>query len=108
MITGGIIAIITCIYVGYSAGIFNNGVVRGSGDTCIRHKLYSNRAYLKWKDGKYTHNYDEDKVSEDTEIPCVKYKDLGKKQYNYDSKYYKDYRDSKSEVSQCTDNDIPT
>ena len=54
LITGAIIAIITCIYVGYSASLFNNGVVRGL------YKLYSNKAYLKWEDGKYVHNYDED------------------------------------------------
>ena len=103
LITGAIIAIMTCIYVGYSASIFNNGVVRNSSDACIGTKLYSNRAYLKWKDGKYTPNYDEDKVSEDTEISCVKYKDLGKKQYNYDSKYYKEFDDHNSEYYNCRD-----
>ena len=55
LITGAIITIITFIYFGYSASLFNNGVVRNL------YKLYSNKATYKWKDGKYTHNYDEDK-----------------------------------------------
>ena len=97
LITGAIIAIITCIYVGYSASLFNNGVVRNLD------KLYSNRAYLKWKDNKYTHNYDEKKVLDDPDIVYAKYRDLGKKQYNYDSEYYKLSQDSNSEVNKCND-----
>jgi len=95
LITGAIIAIITCIYVGYSASLFNNGVVRGL------YKLYSNKAYLKWEDGKYVHNYDEDKVSDDPDIVYAKYRDLGKKQYNYDSDLHKSLQDSDSEVYGC-------
>ena len=97
LITGAIIAIITCIYVGYSSSIFNNGIVRNLD------KLYSNRAYLKWKDGKYRHNYDEDKARDDTDIKYAKYRDLGKKQYNYDSKYYKSFSDTNSEYKKCDD-----
>jgi len=99
LITGAIIAIMTCIYVGYSASIFNNGVVRDNNSYFP--KLYSNKAYLKWKDGKYTPNYDEDKLSDDTEIPYAKYRDLGKKQYNYDSDLYKSSLDSNSEFNNC-------
>jgi len=99
LITGAIIAIMTCIYVGYSASIFNNGVIRSSSLI----KLYSNRAYLKWKDGKYRRPYDEDKVTEDSDIQYAKYRDLGKKQYNYDSKYYKEFDDSNSEYQKCKD-----
>ena len=95
LITGAIIAIITCIYVGYSSSIFNNGVVRDLD------KLYSNRAYAQLKDGKYKRNYDEDKARDDTDISLAKFRDLGKKQYNYDSEYYKLSQNPNSEVSIC-------
>ena len=99
LITGAIIAIITCIYVGYSASLFNNGVTGVN-------KLYPNKAYLKWKDGKYVHNYDENKISDDPDIVFAKYRDLGKKQYNYDSDLYKSLQDSNSEASGCKDDTI--
>jgi hypothetical protein len=99
LITGAIIAIITCIYVGYSASLFNNGVTGVN-------KLYPNKAYLKWKDGKYVHNYDENKISDDPDIKYAKYRDLGKKQYNYDSDLYKSLQDSNSEASGCKDDTI--
>jgi len=99
LITGAIIAIITCIYVGYSASLFNNGVIKGLD------KLYPNKAYLKWEDGKYVHNYDEDKVSDDPDIVYAKYRDLGKKQYNYDSDLHKSLQDSDSEASGCQRHD---
>jgi len=95
LITGAIIAIITCIYVGYSASLFNNGVTNIG-------KLYPNKAYLKWKDGKYRHDYDEDKVNDDPDIAYAKYRDLGKKQYNYNSEYYKLYKDLSSEIYTCS------
>jgi len=96
LITGAIIAIITCIYVGYSASIFNNGV---TGFT----KLYPNKALLKWKDGKYKHDYDEDKANDDPDIALAKYRELGKKQYRYNSDYYKLSKDPTSEVNICKD-----
>ena len=98
LITGAIIAIITCIYVGYSASLFNNGITGLD-------KLYPNKAYLKWEDGKYVHNYDEDKVSDDPDIVYAKYRDLGKKQYNYDSDLHKSLQDSDSEASGCQRHD---
>jgi hypothetical protein len=94
LITGAIIAIITCIYVGYSASLFNNGVTN-------LNKLYPNKANLKWKDGRYRHNYDEDKVNDDPDIVHPKYRDLGKKQYNYNSDYYKLTQDPSSEIYTC-------
>jgi hypothetical protein len=96
LITGAIIAIITCIYVGYSASVFNNGIVTNLD------KLYSNKAYYKLDGGQYKPNYDVNKISEDPEIIWAKYRDLGKKQYNYDSEYYKLSQDSNSKVNKCT------
>ena len=95
LITGAIIAIITCIYVGYSASLFNNGVERNLD------KLYSNKAEYKWKDGKYTHNYDESKISDDPDVKHPRYRDVGKKQYNYNSEYYILYRVTGSDVKTC-------
>ena len=94
-IAGAIILIITIIYVGYSANIFNNDYVRD-----IK-KLYSNRAKYKWKDSKYVHNYDEDKVTDEPDIQYIKFKDLGKKQYNYNTKFYKSVNDDNSELNKC-------
>ena len=94
-IAGAIILIITIIYVGYSANIFDNDYVR------YIDKLYSNGAVFKWKDNKYTHNYDEDKLSDDSDIQYIKFKDLGKKQYNYNTKFYEDSKDDDSELKNC-------
>ena len=92
-----IILVITIIYVGYSANIFDNDYIRGPG----YEKLYSNRAEYKWKDGKYVHDYDEDKLTDDPDIKYIKYKDLGKKQYNYNTKFHKSIQDPNSELNKC-------
>ena len=98
LITGSIIAIITCIYVGYSASLFNNGIERNLNI------LYPNKATYKWIDGKYRPDYDEEKVNDDPDIQHPKYRDLGKKQYNYNSEYYILFNmySSVSEVTACT------
>lgn len=98
LITGAIIAIITCIYVGYSASLFNNGVKR---DLNI---LYPNKATYKWIDGKYRPDYDEDKVNDDPDIQHPKYRDLGKKQYNYNYESFilSNIYSSVSEVFDCS------
>ena len=58
-------------------------------------KLYPNGAKYKWDDrgdntGKYITIYENEKGDLDE---FVKYKDLGKKQYNYNKDYYKNYKD---------------
>jgi len=95
LITGAIIAIITCIYVGYSDSLFNNGITG-------LYKLYPNKADLKLEGGEYKPNYDKSKLSDDPDIQYAKYRDFGKKQYHYNSEYYKLSQDSNSEVNQCT------
>ena len=100
-IAGAIILIITIIYVGYSANIFDNDYVRDSSERAYILKLYSNGALYKWKDNKYTPNWDEDKVNDDPEIDHIKFKDLGKKQYNYNTKFYEDSKDDDSELKNC-------
>ena len=100
-IAGAIILIITIIYVGYSANIFDNDYVRHPSGGYVQPRLYSNGATYKWKDNKYVHNYDEDKETDDLDIPYIKFKDLGKKQYNYNTKFYEDSVDPNSEMNKC-------
>ena len=75
--------ILTLVYVCYNGYIFNNDV---TGIT----KLFPNGAILK-KDanGRFIYAYENEK-EEDSQY--IKYKDLGKKQYNYDNQYYENYQ----------------
>ena len=104
LISGAICFILTFIYIIYSCYIFDNDIYRDSSGDGVR-KLYSNGAYYKWEDSKYKRPYDEE---EDTKKPylnldLIKYKDLGKKQYNYNSKMYKSYYDPdvNDEIKNC-------
>ena len=100
-ISGAIILIITIIYVGYSANIFDNDYARYTT------KLYSNGAEYKWDGSNFVHDYDEKKqTDEDSDIKYIKFKDLGKKQYNYNSKFYEESKDPNSERRKCFDNSI--
>lgn len=85
--TGVIGLILTVFYLGYSSYIFNN-------DYSSETKLYDNGAILQIVDGKYAYNYKEDDAKENKYYKRAKFKDLGKKAYNYDSKRYKDYFES--------------
>ena len=98
LISGIIIAVFTIVYVAFSALIFNNEAIRGKSI------LYPNKASYHWNGQKYIHDYDEEKAeNEDTDIQLIKFKDLGKKQYNYDSEFYRMTIDStnKNEYKNC-------
>ena len=101
LISGAIGVIITIIYVGYSSDIFNNEIY--DRDNSPIEKLYSNRAIYHFENDKYVKNFDEDEGQTDPYIKYIKYKDLGSKQYNYDSDYFKAVRDSNSEISKCSE-----
>lgn len=103
LIIGAITTIITIIYVGFSANIFNNEiVVITTPSTDYIPILYKNKAYAHWNGEKYVYDYDKTKAEEeDSDISLVKFKDLGKIQYNYDSDYYKLYADTNSVVHKC-------
>ena len=111
LIAGVIGFILTLVYVCYSGYIFTNDVAfldfdfspseikynYGDGDYESMEKKYSNGAKYKWKSdedpddehkGKYVTTYENDR---DDHSNLIRYKDLGKKQYNYNSKYYKSY-----------------
>ena len=80
---GVITVVITLIYLIFSGLIFSNEPIRNI------EILYPNRASLKYNGAKYVFNYDDDKLKDDHDIKFIRYKDLGKKQYNYDSDIYK-------------------
>ena len=93
----------TLAYLCYSGYIFNNDIAYGILDTSnigttVYYtptnliKLYPNGALYKWEgsstEGKYITVYDHDKGEYKENLL---YKDLGKKQYNYNSEYYEIY-----------------
>ena len=91
LITGIIGFILTFIYFVYSAYIFTN-------DSSDVTKLYPNGALAKITDSGQILPYS----GEDDDDPhLVKYKDLGQKQYNYDSDYYKIYEKELLLTSGC-------
>jgi hypothetical protein len=85
--TGAIGLILTVFYLGYSSYIFNN-------DYSEETKLYDNGAILKIVDEKYAYNYNDDDEKENQYFSKAKFKDLGKKAYNYNSKRYKESLES--------------
>lgn len=102
IIIGAICCIITCVYLGFSAYIFNNQTVRGI------YKLYPNKATWKWNGNSYIEDYTEKDVDDDNDEQYIKVKDLGKKQYNYDSDLYQASLESTSEFKGCQRNIAPT
>ena len=81
LISGAIGFVLTFLYVCYSGYIFNN-------DPSYIKKLYPNGALYKWVGTKYIKVYANEKGDD---VEYVKYKDLGKNIYNYDSKKYEVY-----------------
>ena len=96
-ISGVITAVLTIIYVGYSASIFNNQHIRKG----IYPMLYENKALYHWNGNKYILPYDEEKLKDDLDVQYIKIKDLGKKQYNYNSEFYQMKLDDDSEYEKC-------
>ena len=82
IIGGSIGFILTFVYFGFSAYVFNN-------ESAGENKKFPNGARLKWNGYKYFPNYDYQKSLDDPYIARIKYKELGQKQYNYDSELYK-------------------
>ena len=104
LISGAICFILTFIYIIYSCYIFDNDMYLNNSNIPTR-KLFSNGALYKWEDSKYKRPYDEEENTKKPYLylPYIKYKDLGKKQYNYNSKMYKSYNDPdvKDEIKNC-------
>jgi hypothetical protein len=98
LITGIVCFVLTLVYICYNGDIFNNDVayakfnnnyVLTQGIT----KLFPNGALCKSDGSNFITAYqgETDMYSE-----YIKYKDLGKKQYNYDKDFYKIYTSSSS------------
>ena len=128
-IAGVVGFILTLVYVCYSGYIFTNDVaflditisstisstnINYNEDRTVE-RLYSNGARYKWKSeenptdpndkdyGKYVTEYENDREDYSNKL---RYKDLGKKQYNYNSKYYKKYKnnnDEEEDENKCPD-----
>ena len=96
-ISGVITAVLTIIYVGYSASILNNQHIRNG----YYPMLYKNKAKYHWNGNKYILPYDVEKLDNDLDVQYIKIKDLGKKQYNYNSKFYQMTIDDDSEYKNC-------
>ena len=86
--------LLTIIYVIYSAYIFNN-------DNNQTDRLFENGAYMKLDGDKYIYAYTKEEYDKDPNIVYAKYKDLGKKQYNYNSDLYKQSQNINSEFYNC-------
>ena len=94
LVTGIIGLIITLVYVCYNGYIFNNDAAFYEYDLTNNYqggiiKLFSNGAQYKWDSAKYITIYENEK---DDFAQYIKFNELGEKQYNYDSKYYKTYQ----------------
>ena len=104
LISGVIGFVLTLLYVCYSGYIFNNDVAYGKLDSSNQdflpgiQKLYPNGAKYKIVEGNQIPVYQNEKGEYSA---YIKYKDLGKKQYNYDSKYYETYKKGTLSSSNC-------
>ena len=94
--SGAIGFILTIIYVGYSGYIFDN-------EPSDQRKLYSNGARFKFENSVPVFPFDEEEAAKNEDLMYAKFKELGKKQYNYNSKFYKEFSLEKSSKYQaCT------
>ena len=110
LVTGIIGFIITLIYVCYNGYIFNNDIAYGEYDITSNNyigypitKKFSNGGLCKLVVSTYITPYENEK---DDFAKYIKFKDLGKKQYNYDNNYYQAYYDN-SDIS-CYSTSCPS
>ena len=95
IIAGTIGFVLTLVYVIFSGYIFNNDYVEGV------EKKFPNGAYLKWTGYKYILNYEDDKLEDTPYIQYIKYRELGQRQYNYDSELYKYDEETNGNYNGC-------
>ena len=100
LITGIISSILTLFYVIYSSYIFNNDIAfKDDEDISKIPKLEDCGAFAKLEGGRYKcYFYNEN----DEDSFYIKYKDLGKKQYNFNKEYNSEYINTNSEIYKCT------
>lgn len=113
-IAGFVGFVLTLVYVCYSGYIFTKDTayielnINYNNFDFINNKavqkLYSNGASKEWNGQEYVTGYEKDT---DSFAGFIKYKDLGKSQYNYDSDYYKKYLgyiEADGEIYKCQEN----
>ena len=104
LISGVVGFVLTLLYVCYSGYIFNNDIAYGILNTASQNletprsliKLYPNGAKYKLVGSNYILLAENENGNN---VEYVKYKDLGKKQYNYDSKYYEFFMKNNPDTS---------
>ena len=110
LVTGIIGFIITFVYICYNGYVFNNDIAYAEYDNGDYKgkvtKLYSNGATDKWEENrKYITPYENDKSDFSN---WAKFKDLGQKQYNYESQFYKTYTTTTTTPSCKSYSDVST
>jgi len=112
IIIGIISSILSLFYVIYSSYIFNNDIAFLE-DNDINNsvpRLKENGAFGFWdkdSDKFFCYFYDLNNIDNIHNINfMIKYKELGKKQYNYNEKFVSQYNDINSEVHYCTLTDM--
>ena len=100
LISGIVCFILTLVYICYNGDIFNNDIAYGHFNPAgiyigLVDKLYPNGAVTKG--GRNVYYGEKDIYSQ-----YIKYKDLGKKQYNYDKEFYKIHGTTSCKGSSCT------
>jgi uncharacterized membrane protein len=120
IISGIIGFILTLVYVCFSGYIFTNDIAYGILDSqqvdfyppTNLIKLYPNGAKYKWEGsndysaGKFITVYENDKEENSN---YLLYKDLGKKQYNYNSEFYETYTKKEptaTNINECNINSL--
>jgi len=111
IIIGIISSILTLFYVIYSSYIFSNDIAFYEdeiNDSVPR--LQENSAFGFWdkeSDRFFCYFYDRDNIDNiHNNNFMIKYKELGKKQYNYNEKFDSEYNNINSEVHYCTLTDM--
>ena len=103
LITGVVSFILTLVYICYNGDIFNNDIAYDNDDPInpgekIK-KLFPNGALCKKVETNLISAYEGEK---DVFAIYIKYKDLGKKQYNYDTEFNKIYATTSDRKTSCT------
>lgn len=112
IITGIISSILTLFYVIYSSYIFNNDIAFLEDDNINDSvpRLSEDGAFGFWdkvSNKFFCYFYALDNIDNVQDINfMIKYKELGKKQYNYNEKFDSEYNDINSEIHYCTLTDL--
>ena len=104
LISGVIAFVLTLVYLIYS------GIVFTKDHKTSQYLLFDNGAILKWDETEkeYITAYTDEDEEKDQYAMYAKFKDLGKKQYNYDSKTYKKILKGEISLDDCDEDKYET